>query len=178
MLCNKINKRYEREQHEIQVRRAKRIDQLTDEIYSYIFELVARDFSREFLFDQRLSEKLIYDEIISFVFQTQFEIILKQIAHELNNEALLDKLAETIYFSPPSSYSVAQLASNNDLLLNYNAAQNSIFINDLHSFLHACIFEFTRLNLNVNRELYYELKQVLDLNRLLTYSLVSIYIYA
>lgn len=168
MLCNKINKRYEREQHEIQVRRAKRIDQLTDEIYSYIFELVARDFSREFLFDQRLGEKLIYDEIISFVFQTQFEIILKQIAHELNNEALLDKLAETIYFSPPSS--VAQLSSNNDLLLNYNAAQNSIFINDLHSFLHACIFEFTRLNLNVNRELYYELKQVLDLNRLLPYS--------
>jgi hypothetical protein len=35
---------------------------------------------------------------------------------------------------------------------------------DLYSYLHECIYEFTRLNLNVNRELYFELKQALILN--------------
>ena len=42
---------------------------------------------------------------------------------------------------------------------------DSLFMNDLRSFLHECIYEFTRLNLNVNRELYYELKQGLILNQ-------------
>ena len=42
---------------------------------------------------------------------------------------------------------------------------DSLFSNDLRSYLHECIYEFTRLNLNVNRELYYELKQGLILNQ-------------
>ncbi len=41
---------------------------------------------------------------------------------------------------------------------------NSIFIVDLCSCLHDIVYESTRLNLNVNRELYYELKQALNLN--------------
>ena len=41
---------------------------------------------------------------------------------------------------------------------------SSIFMSDLCSFLHECVHESTRLNLNVNRELYYEIKQALELN--------------
>ena len=41
---------------------------------------------------------------------------------------------------------------------------NSIFIVDLCTCLHEVVYESTRLNLNVNRELYYELKQTLHLN--------------
>lgn len=125
---------------------------MSREAFEYLVEIVIRDFMREFLFEQRIAEKLIYDDVINTVFQTQFEIVLKQIAIELNNDAILDKLAETVYLNPLDD----QVDSS---------SQNSIFINDLHSFLHACVFESTRMNLNVNRELYYELKQVLDLNR-------------
>lgn len=132
-------------------------------MFDYLVEAVMREQTRQFLYEQRFAERLIYDDVINRVFQTQFESILKQIALELNNEMLLDKLSEAVYFSSSSLSSWSFEYTDESFFL--PDTHNSIFMNDLHSFLHACVFEFTRLNLSVNRELYYELKQALDLNR-------------
>lgn len=147
------------------MRKAHATEELAHEMFDYLVEVVMREQTRQFLYEQRFAERLIYDDVINRVFQTQFESILKQIALELNNEMLLDKLSEAVYFSLSSSSSSSSSLEYTDEGFFLPDSHNSIFMNDLHSFLHACIFEFTRLNLNVNRELYYELKQVLDLNR-------------
>lgn len=156
------------------------IESIAHDVFDYVIESVLRDQIREFLFEQRIAEKLIYDDLMNRVFQVQFESILKQIAIELNNDMLLDKLAEAVYFSSLSTvdhyYDDSLQGFNNTPSVVLNTHNNSIFMSDLHSFLHACVYEFTRLNLSVNRELYYELKQALNLNRLGVFS-ISIYFY-
>lgn len=158
------------------MKKTQQIEQFNYEIYENLLERVLREFFTEFVQKQRFAEKFIYDEIIGTVFQHEFEIILKQMANELNNEALLDKLAENVYFKSIEYFSVnndlgayhqfydqqQSESSCLDMILNN---QNSIFTNDLHSYLLECVYEFTRLNLNVNRELYYEIKELLDFNR-------------
>lgn len=99
----------------------------------------------------------IYDDILCSIFQNEFDIILKQIANELNRELFLDRLSNDIYFND-GALSITETASLD------KKNQCSIFTEDLSSFMHDCVYEFTRLNLNVNRELYFELRQAIILN--------------
>jgi hypothetical protein len=60
---------------------------------------------------------------------------------------------------------ISDFKQSNNLFSLFLSHRDSIFMNDLCSFLHECIYESTRLNLNVNRELYYEIKHALFLNQ-------------
>lgn len=108
------------------------------------------------------TERNIYENIVCYVFQSEFELILKQIANELNNEIVLDKLSEAVY-SYWNEYDQPEQQPHPD---DHDLCSGSMFDNDLRSYLHQCVFECTRLNLNVNRELYYEIKQVISFNQL------------
>jgi hypothetical protein len=88
----------------------------------------------------------IADDITNSVFQSEYNMILKQIALDLNqemnqkNEKKLTKLAQLTYFGSDES------------------EETSMYNQHLRQFTHECIFEYTRLNLNVNRELYFEIQ--------------------
>ena len=103
------------------------------------------------------SQLEIYDDILCSIFQNEFDIILKNIANELNSELFLDRLSHDIYFNDNASTST-------EIALVDKKCDYGIFTTDLSSFMHDCVYEFTRLNLNVNRELYFELRQAIILN--------------
>jgi hypothetical protein len=128
---------------------------------SLVSSIVSEDCA-SFLAFGRESELVIYDDILCSVFQTEFDIILKQIASELNHELAMDRLTQLVYFNSDRglSESSAHLATSASTDLDYS----SIFLTDLRSLMHECVYECTRLNLNVNRELYYELNQAILLN--------------
>jgi hypothetical protein len=98
-------------------------------------------------------ERAIYDDLLCSVFQNEFDIILKTIAQEINHELTVDHLIKCVYFN-----------NGHEITANSKIDFNSIFMTDLCSIMHDCVHEATRLNLNVNRELYYEIKQALILN--------------
>lgn len=125
---------------------------------------IVKENCNQFIAIRRESELIIYDDILCSVFQQEFDIILKQIANELNHELFMDKLTQTVYFN--SEHGLLE-SSSEALEIQKDVEKidyKSIFISDLHSFLHDCVYEWTRLNLNVNRELYHELKQAIALN--------------
>jgi hypothetical protein len=144
-------------ENEINEIRLKKINLKSEEVYISLLNTIVQQTCEDFLNVNREYETLIYEDILMGLFQGEFEIILKQIANEINNEILLEKLAENVYFnwnenpSVPAEYGYPEM--------------ESLFMNDLRSSMHECIYEFTRLNLNVNRELYFELKQSLILNQ-------------
>ncbi|CAF0860307.1 unnamed protein product [Brachionus calyciflorus] len=88
-------------------------------------------------------ENVVYDDIQCLVFQKEFDFILKQIASEISTDLILDQLAERIYFNE----------------------KDGLFNEDLLLTLHDTIYDQTRLNLNVNTELYLEIKQSINENR-------------
>ena len=121
---------------------------ILEEVFNGLIASVVRENCMDFMASQIRGVLNVYDDLLCGVFQKEFEIILKQIANELNNELLMDRLVESVYFNSASG----------------DEDMDSIYMQDMHSYLHQCLHEFTRLNLNVNRELYFELKQALILN--------------
>jgi hypothetical protein len=67
---------------------------------------------------------------------------------------------------PYATYSHLQSAQHHNHHNQHNRDRyySSLFMQDLTSALHECVYESTRLMLNVNRELYYELMQAIELN--------------
>lgn len=104
-------------------------------------------------------ERTIYDDLLCSVFQKEFDIILKSIAQEINHELTIDRLIKCAYFNNDN-----EIVNDDQTICNKKIDFSSIFMADLCSILHDCVYETTRLNLNVNRELYYEIKQALLLN--------------
>ena len=89
----------QQKENEFNQLKMQRIHAASEEVYERLLESVVKDTCSTFLNVQRESELLIYDEILMGLFQREFEIILKQIANELNTELLMDKLAENVYFN-------------------------------------------------------------------------------
>lgn len=113
------------------------------EIGEHILNEVVSNICTDYFKTLILYENVIYEEILSNVFQKQFDYVLKQIATEISKDLFLDKLATKIYFDPV----------------------NGLFNEDLLLTLHNTIFEQTRLLLNVNTDLYSEIKSSIKENQ-------------
>ncbi|RNA21029.1 hypothetical protein BpHYR1_019482 [Brachionus plicatilis] len=118
-------------------------NRISVEIGEQILNQVVSKFCSNYFKTLITYENMIYDEIISGVFQRQFDIILKQIATEISKELFLDKLATRLYFDP----------------------ENGLFNEDLLLTLHNTIYDETRLFLNVNTDLYQEIKSSVKENQ-------------
>jgi hypothetical protein len=59
----------------------------------------------------------ILDEMTNSVFQREFELVIKQIAFEINREMRLDQLAEGVYFNFGEKLCDAAVAVSNDLVI-------------------------------------------------------------
>ena len=140
-------------------RQQQMISSISEQIYNDILSSLIQENCKTYLKLQKELAFELYEEILLNLFQKEFEIIIKQIANELNNDLILEKLAENVYlnWSEDMSEEIKEIDTNLTL--------NSMYANDLHSYLHQCVYESTRLNLNVNREFYYEIKQALALNQ-------------
>ena len=75
------------------------INSILESCYDGLLQNVISDYCYNFITLRKDIETNIYDDIICEVFQKEFEIIIKQVANELNNELTLDRLAESIYFN-------------------------------------------------------------------------------
>jgi len=81
------------------------LNQLNNVLESYFDEIlvdIIKNFSLNYIKLRKDIELNVYDDVICEVFQKEFEIIIKQVANELNNELTLDRLAESVYFNNES----------------------------------------------------------------------------
>lgn len=117
-------------------------NRISVEIGEEILNQVIKNFCLDYFKKLIIYENIIFDEILTSVFQTQFDFVLKQIAIEISKDIFLDKLATRIYFDP----------------------ENGLFNQDLLLTLHNTVFEQTRLCLNVNTQLYEEIKSSIEEN--------------
>lgn len=155
-----MKRKIEKQKKEESLIRYQQENLILNEIYESLVSSIVKSECTDFLKIRKESELTIYDDLLCSVFQNEFDIILKQIAQELSNELIIDRLTKAIYFNNESNFE-----NQLDLLAHdKNIDYTSIFMTDLCLLLHDCIYECTRLNLNVNRELYYELKHALILN--------------
>ena len=145
------------------------INSICEEFILDMTNKIVKENCIDYLKMMRDYENIVFDDIICNVFQKEFDIIIQQIARELKNEILFNRLAENVYLNysenPLEDASFETSNESDDLTSSDLVNPTSIFMNDLRSFLHECVYEFTRLNLNINRELYYELNQALMFNQ-------------
>ncbi len=79
--------------------RAQAIDKAANNIFEQMLDDLTSQTCTDLVYNFSELEYWILEEMTCSVFQREFEIILKQIANELNREIRLDRLAESVYFN-------------------------------------------------------------------------------
>jgi hypothetical protein len=83
---------------------------ILDEYVASLIDTITREDTLQFIQFQTETENRLFDELLCNVFKQEFEIILKQIANELNNELIRERLIESVYFSPELSANQVNLS--------------------------------------------------------------------
>ena len=158
--------------------KSERVDALANDIANSLFAELIVDECDAFLNVVTNVERDVCEDVLSAALEAEYRTVIRLIVGELLNEMLLDQLARQTYFESSESYinTSVELGSGDTnaapstavvstLLDEQHIHATSMYANDVHAFLHECVYEFTRLSLAVNRELYYELQHVIAVNR-------------